>query len=112
MNKTEYSLHTNNSAGGRSGGEALDNVAELEQMVTDHMDELKRLEGKVISAKAKFPKTLQQPDGYLSEAQSGVGSTQAGKWETQWCFRRGPKNFEFGRLFEEKMKIKDRQGKL
>ena len=36
----------------------MDNVAEFEQMVTDHMDVLKRLVGRVGSAKAKFPKTM------------------------------------------------------
>ena len=36
----------------------MDNVTEFEHMVTDHMDVLKRLVGKVGSAKAKFPKTV------------------------------------------------------
>ena len=36
----------------------MDNVAEFQQMVTDHTDVLKRLGGKVGSAKAKFPKTM------------------------------------------------------
>lgn len=46
------------SSGGGSGVAALDNVAEFEQMVTDHVDVLKRLVGKVGSAKNKFPKTV------------------------------------------------------
>ena len=59
----------------------MDNVAEFQQMVTDHTDVLKRLVG---SAKAKFPKTMTVMEALNNERntwrlvgkQSGVGSTQ------------------------------------
>ena len=62
----------------------MDNVAEFQQMVTDHTDVLKRLVRKVGSAKAKFPKTMTVMEALNNERntwrlvgkQSGVGSTQ------------------------------------
>ena len=75
---------------------AMDNVAEFEQMVTDHMDVLKRLVGKVGSAKAKFPKTMTVIEALNNERNTWK---LVGKPVRSWLHTAPRLRDRFGRFF-------------